>query len=101
LAGSGPEIRRGERTAENPADSSGIRHIWDGELLCFKPFAAAVEHILEIGVERIQVHDQMLVDRFKRRIWIAMPAGQLRMSPHLYNSAEEIDRAAAVLNDLG
>ena len=110
----------------------------------FKPFAAAFEHILEIGVDRIRAHDQMLVDRFisaldgcrfsitsplergssrstlvffshrdparnaelhqalaQQRVWIAVRAGQLRLSAHLYNSAEEIDRAAALLNDLG
>lgn len=30
----------------------------------FKPWAAAVEHVLRAGVENIQAHDQSLVDRF-------------------------------------
>lgn len=29
----------------------------------FKPFAAAVEHLLEIGIERVRAHDQELVSR--------------------------------------
>lgn len=29
----------------------------------FKPFAAAVEHLLEIGIERVRAHDQALVSR--------------------------------------
>ena len=104
----------------------------------FKPWAAAVEHLREIGIERIRTHDDALVDAFaagldgssfdvlsprdRRRstllffshrdrarnpqvhralsaagIDVALRAGLLRASPHLYNTPADIDRVVAVL----
>jgi cysteine desulfurase / selenocysteine lyase len=34
-------------------------------------------------------------------IHVAMRAGSLRLAPHLYNSVEDIDAAAAVMNPIG
>lgn len=45
--------------------------------LNFLPFAAAIEHLLEIGIERIRAHDQALVQRFVR----GLPAGYRLLSP--------------------
>jgi cysteine desulfurase / selenocysteine lyase len=106
----------------------------------FKPWAAAIEHLLETGLERIAAHDDALVSRFvdsldagsyellsprragSRRstlvffshrdrtrnreihaslsaggIDVALRGGALRLSPHLYNGPEDIDRTVAVL----
>ena len=107
--------------------------------LNFTPWAAAVEYLLERGVDAIARHDQALVEhliaalddrgyRFvsptepheraaivvistgdaqrnseiyerlvEAGIDAAMRAGNIRLSPHLYNSIEQIERAAAVL----
>ena len=105
----------------------------------FKPFAAAVEHLLEIGIERIRAHDQALVSRLiaglpescellspsdgPRRstlvfishrdpgrnrdlaaalgaagVDVAYRNGALRVSPHLYNTPADIDRALSVFD---
>ena len=105
----------------------------------FKPAAAAVEHLLEIGIERIRTHDQALVSRLiaglpepyellspadgprrstlvfishrdpdrnrdvhaalgAARVDIAFRNGALRVAPHLYNTAADIDRALSVLD---
>ena len=120
---------------------------WDvfgtANFFVFKPFAAAVEHVLEVGLDHIHAHNQNLVDRFisrlrqdrytiksprepgprrstlvffshrdparaadihaslcENRIWTALRAGQLRLSPHLHNSMEDIDQAVTLLNKL-
>ena len=105
----------------------------------FRPFAAAVEHLLAVGPEAIARHDQLLVERLltnldgtdydvlsprtgperstlvflSRRdrlrnaevhetlrdaeIDIALREGRLRVSPHLHNSSEDIDRLTDAL----
>jgi selenocysteine lyase/cysteine desulfurase len=107
----------------------------------FKPWAAAIEYLLGVGVESILAHDKNLVEGFVKGldfdrfdllspcesgprcstlvffshrerarnpvvyraladagIDIALRGGLLRLSPHLYNSPADIDRALAVLN---
>jgi selenocysteine lyase/cysteine desulfurase len=105
----------------------------------FVPWTVAVNHLLDLGIERIQEHDQALVTRLvdgladlgmevrspDRRqpqstlvffshpdparnselheaaaaegVDVALRSGRLRASPHLYNSAEDIDRLLTVL----
>jgi selenocysteine lyase/cysteine desulfurase len=105
----------------------------------FTAFTAAVEYLLEIGIEAVEAHDQALVDRFlaglpgedydllspgtgpsrstlvlisardrarNRAIYetlaaagihVAFRAGSLRISPHVYNTPDDIDRALAAL----
>jgi cysteine desulfurase / selenocysteine lyase len=106
--------------------------------LNFEPWAASVEHFLDIGLDSIQEHNTLLVrqlaegvDRSKwrlvnadtppestsmlvleplsesaedvmqrlreARIEVAKRRGRIRISPHLYNSTEEIDRALTAL----
>ncbi|MPY87483.1 MAG: aminotransferase class V-fold PLP-dependent enzyme [Luteitalea sp.] len=108
--------------------------------LNFVPFTAAVQHIVDLGLERIRVHDQALVTRFiegldkdhfmitsptepgprrstliffshrdagrnqqvyaalsRQGIHFAFRAGSLRLSPHLYNTSIDIERALDVL----
>ena len=108
----------------------------------YKPWSAALEHLLGIGLDTIGQHDKALVDRLleglddryiellsppasdQRRstlvfvshrdrsrnreihqmltaagIDVAFRAGALRLSPHLYNDASDIDRALSVLNE--
>ncbi|HEY2638251.1 MAG TPA: aminotransferase class V-fold PLP-dependent enzyme, partial [Solirubrobacteraceae bacterium] len=83
----------------------------------------ALEHVLALGVERIHAHDVALADRFRaglglepgdsaivaariddalgalRRAGIraAARAGALRVAFHLYNDADDVDRALAAL----
>lgn len=107
------------------------------------PFTVAIEHLLSIGTQMVEFHDQLLVDRFldglerrryevtspiertKRRstliffshkdrmknrtiyealtnarVHIAFRSGSLRLSPHLYNSIEDIERALQVLGEV-
>jgi cysteine desulfurase/selenocysteine lyase len=45
--------------------------------LNFKPFAAAVEYLLEVGIDRVRAHDQELVSRFVR----GLPDGYRLLSP--------------------
>lgn len=104
------------------------------------PFAAAVEHLLGLGLERIAEHDVALVERLssgldpsryrltspppghpagsqivvlshvdperntplharlaEAGIDVALRRGKLRVSAHLYNTADEIDRLLEVL----
>lgn len=108
----------------------------------FKPWAAAVEFLLEKSIACITDHDEALVDRFiggldsdrfhvlsprqkgprrstlvffshrdrernraihaalaQANIHVAFRGGLLRLSPHLHNSASDISRALAVLNE--
>jgi cysteine desulfurase / selenocysteine lyase len=100
----------------------------------FRPLAASLDHLLAVGPERIERHDQALVARLLENleatdyevlspraeperstlvflshrdsgrnaqihgalreagIEIALREGRLRVSPHLYNSAADIDR---------
>lgn len=108
----------------------------------FKPWAASLEYLLEIGLERVAAYDQELVgrlvgglDRSKyalvspergrerstltvlrpveaerateiyeelrgQQIHVALRRGNLRVSPHLFNTPGDIDRALAILNDV-
>ena len=108
----------------------------------FKPLAAAIEYLLDVGMETIAAHDQRLVEQFlsgldetkydvvspragdsrstlifvshqipKRNealherlatagIDVAFRHGALRLSPHLYNTAADIDAALSVLNSV-
>jgi selenocysteine lyase/cysteine desulfurase len=106
----------------------------------FKPWAASIEYLLGLGIERIAAYDQGLVQQLldgldvrkfdllsppepQRRstlvflshkepernrllhgrlkesgIEVAYRRGQLRLSPHLYNTREDIDCALNILN---
>ncbi len=105
----------------------------------FKPLAASVELLLEVGIDEVRGHDQALVSRLiaglpegfellslpdgPRRstlvfishrdaeqnravhaalaaagVDIALRNGALRLAPHLYNTAADIDRALTVLH---
>lgn len=107
----------------------------------FKPWTASVEHLLELGIERILKHNNRLISRLieglddekyylispregpqrscivvvsrkdrsrnpsihkallKRKIYIAYRSGNLRISPHLYNTEGEIDTLLSALNE--
>jgi len=108
------------------------------------PFTAAIEHVLSIGTDKVESHDQLLVDcfldglerrryevtspiertsrrstliffshqdRMKNRsiyealtnagVHIAFRSGSLRLSPHLYNASDDIERALHVLEEAG
>jgi selenocysteine lyase/cysteine desulfurase len=106
----------------------------------FKPWAASVEYLLGLGVERVAAYDQGLVQRLldgldparfdllspreparrstlvflahkerernrslharlrEQGIDVAYRRGSLRLAPHLYNTADDIDRALAALH---
>lgn len=106
----------------------------------FKPWAASLEYLMEIGLERIAAHDQELVTRLieeidrhkyvlvspeegpqrstlvflshrdparnpqvhayleEQGIDVVLRRGNLRLSPHLYNTREEIDQVVAALD---
>jgi selenocysteine lyase/cysteine desulfurase len=106
----------------------------------FKPWAAAVEYLLNQGIDRIAAYDQRLVQKLldgvarskleirspedephrstlvflshrdrsqNRLLWlrlreegidVAYRQGELRLSPHLYNTSRDIERVLAVLN---
>jgi selenocysteine lyase/cysteine desulfurase len=108
--------------------------------LSFKPMAAALEYLLDHGVEAIRAHDEALVQQFidavdrhryrltspeagpqrstlvfiepierertndiyrtllAGRVHVAVRAGALRVSPHLYNGTDDIDRALDLLH---
>src|ERR671930_535920 len=79
--------------------------------LNFAPWAAAVEYLLACGLPAIAAHDQAIVvvsagerrnDEISRllaqnKIDVALRAGNLRLSPHLYNTFDDIDEAVGVL----
>jgi selenocysteine lyase/cysteine desulfurase len=107
--------------------------------LTFRPWTAAVEYLLELGLDRVAAFDQALVERFLKgldpdRYHLASPRqgprrstlvvcghrqpernpalyeqlaaagvdvafrrGHLRVSPHLYNTPADVDRALEVL----
>lgn len=109
----------------------------------FKPWAAAIEHLLDVGLDAVAEWDQALVgrlldgvhrDRYEvlspesesarttlvflshRRaernrslyqallaagVHVAFRRGQLRVSPHLYNTGGDVDRLLEVLADHG
>ena len=139
------DLERGIERFELP-DTPGVRDFdvfGTANFFNFKPFAAAVEHVLATGLERIRDHDQALVSRFldrldmdafevtsqveagRRRstlvvfshrvpdrnaalqrglrdegIYIAARGGRMRLSPHLYNGSDHIDRALEALDRL-
>lgn len=43
----------------------------------FKPFAASIEYLLELGIEKVRAHDQALVSQFVS----ALPSGYRLLSP--------------------
>src|SRR5262249_16551726 len=102
------------------------------------------EHLLGLGIEAIEAHDQRLVDHLLRRlaqgpyrvtsptdpgkrrstliffshregtknravyealrkagVYVAFRRGSLRLSPHLYNSTGDLERALHALQDFG
>jgi len=117
---------------------------WDvfgtANFLNFRPWTAAVEYLLGLGVDRVAARDQALVERFlegldpgryrlvsPRRgpgrstlvvfghhqpgrtealygrlaaagVDVALRRGRLRVSPHLYNTEADLDRALEVLD---
>jgi selenocysteine lyase/cysteine desulfurase len=113
-----------------------------GNFLNFEPWLASLELLGEVGVERIEAHDQELVTELVEGIaesplellspaagperstlvfashpdedrngevfdalrdaavHVAMRAGTLRFSPHLYNGSRDIERALAVLRSV-
>lgn len=121
---------------EDAADAFDV--FCTANFLSFMPWAAAVEHLLEFGIERIAAYDQELVEQLvsglprryrllsprngparstlvyvshedageNARIFaelralgvdVALRDGRLRLSPHLYNSRLDIDRALDAL----
>jgi cysteine desulfurase/selenocysteine lyase len=120
---------------------------WDvfgtANFLNFRPWTAAVEYLLGIGLDRVAARDQALVERFlqgldpdryrldsprggpgrstlvvlgHRRpgrtqelhralaaagVDVALRRGRLRVSPHLYNTEADVDRALEVLDRRG
>jgi cysteine desulfurase / selenocysteine lyase len=111
--------------------------------LNFMPWAAAIEYLLDQGIDRIAAHDAALVDLLisgladgpytmisprapeersaivvvshsdegrndaahaalsSAGIDIAMRAGHLRLSPHLYNTPDEVEAAIEILLSIG
>jgi selenocysteine lyase/cysteine desulfurase len=107
----------------------------------FKPWAASLEYLLDVGINTIEAHDQQLVQRLldgidrskfdisspqerasrstlvfishkdrtsnqaladdlkRRGVEVAHRRGQLRLSPHLYNTDEDLDQALNFLNE--
>lgn len=105
-----------------------------------EPWTAAIEHLLDIGLEAIARHDDGLVERlvsgldharyrlispaggparstlvvcthveaarnpdivgrlYAAGVDVALREGNIRISPHLYNTTEDIDRALGLLN---
>lgn len=106
----------------------------------YEPWIASINYLLKIGIDKIENHNQSLVDMFinsidssryniispkegqerstlifishkdpaknrevikdlqQEKIYIAYRNGNLRLSPHLYNTVEEIERTLYVLN---
>ncbi len=106
----------------------------------FKPWAASLEYLLDLGIERAEAHDQSLVSRFvdgidtehydilspktgasrstlimlthreanrnteiyrsllDAGVYGALRHGSLRISPHVHNTAADIDRALETFN---
>lgn len=122
----------------NDLGARGFEIFGTANFFNFVPWTVSVEHVLELGVERIQEHDQALVERFvsdlpepfelqsphsgssrstlaffshrdpsrntivyealaRAGIDIASRNQALRLSPHLYNSTEDIDRTLTAL----
>jgi cysteine desulfurase/selenocysteine lyase len=131
--------REGEHRLRNDLGARAFDVFGTANFLNFVPWAAAVEYLLEQGLEAVAEHDQALVDRLlagldggdlrvisptepgKRAaivtvasadagrnveihgrlsaagIDVALRGGNLRLSPHLYNTPAEIDRALDVM----
>jgi selenocysteine lyase/cysteine desulfurase len=125
---------------EGPPTARALDVFGTANFLNFKPWAASVEYLLGVGVERVAAYDQGLVQRLldgldgakfdvlsprepagrstlvflshkdptrngplqarlrEQGVEVAYRRGQLRLSPHLYNTAADIDRALAALN---
>jgi len=107
------------------------------------PWTASVEHLADLGIDRIEAHDQQLVSRLiegidrveyrilspesgperstlvfvshresarneelhqqlgKAGIDISLREGNLRVSPHLYNTVDDVDACLEILNAVG
>jgi cysteine desulfurase/selenocysteine lyase len=131
--------REGEHRLRDDLGARAFDVFGTANFLNFMPWAAAVEYLLEQGLDAIADHDQALVERLlegladspfdvvspterseraaivtvgtgdpgrnretHRRlddagIDIALRGGNLRFSPHLYNTPAEIDRALDVM----
>jgi len=131
--------REGEHRLRDDLGARAYDVFGTANFLNFLPWTAAVEYLLERGLETIAHHDQALVgrliaaledsgyrfispidpahraaivvvsDRDSERnaelcqrlldagVDVALRAGNIRLSPHLYNTAEQIDRAAGLL----
>jgi len=59
----GEESERGEPDVPEDLGARGLELFAPANFFNFKPWAAAVEHLLGLGLERIAAHDQALVDR--------------------------------------
>lgn len=128
-----------ELPPETTADAYDV--FCSANFMNFMAWTESVEHLLEIGLQRIEEHDQSLVERLVaglpealtllspreptlrstlvlvrhvdrertatiarelevRGIDVAVRDGKLRLSPHLYNGAADIDRALEALQEL-
>lgn len=130
------------RLPDGPPTARKYDTFGTANFLNFKPWAAAIEYLLSLGIERIGRHDRSLVDTFldgldKRRYTVESPLsgdarstlvfishrdkernqgtrsilsesgidvafrnGALRISPHLYNSVEDIEKVLRILNSV-
>jgi cysteine desulfurase/selenocysteine lyase len=131
------DLARDDLTVEMPADRRPDEYDIFGtaNFANYVPWAVALEHVLDVGVERIMGHDLALDNRLAdglreaglppdgpygsplvffshpdraandrvhaelaaAGVDVASRAGRLRASPHLYNTAADIDRLLAVV----
>jgi cysteine desulfurase/selenocysteine lyase len=139
--GAGVDLKR-KLVYDLPVETTAAAYdvFCSANFLNFMAWTASLEHLLEIGLPRIEAHDQSLVERLvaglpealmlesprergrrstlvllrhaerersaaiareleRRGVDIAMRDGKLRVSPHLYNGAADIDRALEALHE--
>jgi selenocysteine lyase/cysteine desulfurase len=71
----------------------------------FLPWNAAIDYLSTVSIATIADYDQQLIQRFidgldRRRFVVSSPhSGSLRISPHLYNTYADVDRALTILNE--
>jgi cysteine desulfurase/selenocysteine lyase len=134
LGKEGPSPPRREDLGARAYDVFGTANFFN-----FVPWTAAVEYLLEQGIERVAAYDEALVDRLvegmlsagyrilspreggsrstlvvvshrdprrnervyaalaEHDVYVALRRGNLRLSPHLYNTPEDVDRALEVM----